>query len=119
MANQYEWTAVNHFPYLQVVANPENNPCIQTVTRSSLKCKQLFTGALLTFHEHFMQTVRKFLRKVANKQTNNDNYITSLAEVTIKALLGYLSPSNMRQMGIHNMSMYRGSSVYLYAGPTT
>jgi len=29
--------------------------------------------------------VRKFLRKVANKQTNNDDYISSLAEVTIKS----------------------------------
>ena len=29
------------------------------------------------------KSVWKFLRKVANKQTNNDNYISSLAEVNI------------------------------------
>ena len=30
------------------------------------------------------KSVRKFLHEVANKQTNNDDYITSLAEVTKK-----------------------------------
>ena len=24
---------INHFPYLPIVTNPENNPCIQTVIR--------------------------------------------------------------------------------------
>ena len=41
LANQYEWMtecssrfmSVNHFPYLPIVTNPENNPCNQTVTR--------------------------------------------------------------------------------------
>jgi len=27
------WMSVNHFPYLSIVTNPENNPCIQTVIR--------------------------------------------------------------------------------------
>jgi len=43
LANQYEWmtkcssrfVSVNHFPYLPIVTNPENNPCNQTVMRIS------------------------------------------------------------------------------------
>jgi len=27
------FTSVNHFPYLPIATNPENNPCIQTVIR--------------------------------------------------------------------------------------
>ena len=77
---------VNHFPYLPTVTNPENNPypngdpdrhqnlitCLLVHCQPSLKisCK----------------SVRKFFGKVANRQTDrqtdNDDYISSSAEVT-------------------------------------
>jgi len=34
---------VNHFPYLSIVTNPENNPCIQTVIRIATKDRQTTT----------------------------------------------------------------------------
>jgi len=68
--------SVNRFPYLPVVTNPENNPCIQTVIRIATNFNHLFIGPLPTFPENSYKSVRKFLRKVANKQTdkqtNND-----------------------------------------------
>jgi len=52
------------------MANPENNPCIQTVTRLPPKFNHLFNGPLPTFPENFMQIRSDFSRKVANRQTN-------------------------------------------------
>jgi len=41
----------------------------------------LFIGPLPTFPENFMQTVGKFLRKIANRQkTNNKPETVSIAE---------------------------------------
>ena len=74
---------VNHFPYLPIVTNPENNRCIQMWTRLPPKFNHLFIGPLLTPLKISCKSVRKFLRKVANRQTNNDAYISSLAEVLI------------------------------------
>jgi len=44
----------------------------------------IITGPLPTFPENFMQSVRKFLRKVANRQTDRQTTTktSSLAEVT-------------------------------------
>ena len=74
-----------HFPYLPVVTNSENNPdgdpdrhqnliiCSLADCQHSLKIS--------------WKSVGKFLRKVANKQINNDENITFLAEVIIKYAL--------------------------------
>ena len=35
LANRF--VSFNHFPYLPLVTNPENNPCIQTVIRITTK----------------------------------------------------------------------------------
>jgi len=32
-----KFMSVNHFPYIPIVTNPENNPCIQTVKRIDTK----------------------------------------------------------------------------------
>jgi len=48
--------------------------------RSPAKCNHLFTGSLQPSLKISRKSVRKFLRKVANRQTNNDENI--LAEVT-------------------------------------
>jgi len=58
LANRFEMT------------NPENNPCIQTVTGSPTKFNHLFNGALPTFRENFTQIRSFLLHKVANRQTN-------------------------------------------------
>jgi len=65
------------------MTNLENNRCIQTVTWIATKFHRLFIAPVPTFRENFMQTVWKFLRKVAKKQTekrqtNNDENITFL-----------------------------------------
>jgi len=64
--------AQSSFPYLPIVANPENNLCIQTVCDPDRhhNSNQLFTGPLPTFSENVMPTVKRFLCKVANKRTN-------------------------------------------------
>jgi len=66
--------------------NPENNPCIQTVIR--IVTKNLIIYSLANCQPSLKilcKSVGKFLRKVANRQTNiqtnNDDYIPSLAEV--------------------------------------
>ena len=62
--------SVNHFPYLPIVTNLENHPCIQTVIW--ITTDQLFSGPLPTFPENFLQIrVWKFLCKVANRQQAN------------------------------------------------
>jgi len=69
------------------VTNPENNPCIQTAIRIATKLNYLFTAdPLPIFPENCMQIGSEaFLRKVANRQTdrqtNDDENITSLAKV--------------------------------------
>ena len=49
--------------------------------RIAAKIYSFFSGPTLTFLKIPCKSVLVFLRKVANKQTNNDDYITSLAEV--------------------------------------
>jgi len=44
-----------HFPYIPIVMNPENNPCIQTVSGLPPKFYHLFTGPLPICPENFMQ----------------------------------------------------------------
>jgi len=43
------------FPYLPIVSNLENDPCIQTVIQIATKFNQLFIGPLPTYPENFMQ----------------------------------------------------------------
>ena len=58
------------------------------MTGSPPKSNRLFIYPLPTFPDNFIKSVRKFLRKVADKLTKNDDYITSLSEViTISVLL--------------------------------
>jgi len=71
LANQYEWMSVNHFLYLPIVKNPENNPYNQTVIRiSPPKFNHLFIGPLRPSLNISYKSVRKPLRKVANRETN-------------------------------------------------
>ena len=76
--------SINHFPYLRIVTNPENN------IDSYLDCCQNLIICSLAHCQPSLKisckSIWKFLHKVANrqtdKQTNNDDYISSLAEVT-------------------------------------
>jgi len=71
----------NHFPYLRIVINLEKIPVSRRWLGSPPKFNHLFIGPLLTFPDNFMQSHLEVFHKVANKQTNNDDYISSLAEV--------------------------------------
>ena len=78
LANQYEIMSFNHFPYIPIVMNPENNPYIKTVIRIATRiyyiCSMTHCQPSLKIS---YKSVRKFLRKVANNQTTTT---TSLAE---------------------------------------
>jgi len=65
--SQYQF---HHLANRFEMANPENNPCIQTVTGSPTKFNHLFNGALPTFRENFTQIRSFLLHKVANRQTD-------------------------------------------------
>jgi len=45
--------------------------------------------------ENFMKSIWKFLRKVANRQTNNDDYMSSLAEVITRHSIFWHSFTNL------------------------
>ena len=47
--------SVNQFPYLPIVTNPKDNPCIQAVIRIATKFNHMFIGPLPTLPENFMQ----------------------------------------------------------------
>ena len=70
--------SVNHFPYLPIVTNPEKNPCIQTVIQTATEIYSFIP-------ENFMQIrLEVFCEKfkfLTDKQTNNDENVSSLAEV--------------------------------------
>ena len=78
------FTSINHVPYLPIVTNPENNPCIQTVIRIATKIWPFVQWLIANLPwKYCANPFGSFLRKVANRQTNNDDYISSLAEVII------------------------------------
>ena len=78
--------SINHNPYLPTVTNLENNPCIQTVIQTTT---QNLIICLLAHCQPSLKisckSVWQFLCKVAqtDKQTNNDDNISSLAEVNM------------------------------------
>jgi len=47
--------SVNHFPYLPVVMNPENNPCMQTMIRITTIIQSFVHWPIANFPENFMQ----------------------------------------------------------------
>jgi len=87
LGNPYEWMSVNHFPYLPIVTNPENNPCIQTVIRIAMHQNliMLFIIPLPAFPENFIQIRPEVFcsKLVTNRQTDNDENIFSFVEVNI------------------------------------
>jgi len=74
-----------HILYLSMVTNPENNPCIQMVTGPPQKFNHVFIGPLPTFPENLMQirweVFVQSCKQVVDRQTNNDENMTSLSEV--------------------------------------
>jgi len=82
--------SVNHFPYLPVVMNLENNPCIHCRDGDPDRHQNFIVCSLVRcqpFLKISCKSVGKFLREVAKRQTvrqaNNDENITSLAEANI------------------------------------
>jgi len=65
LANRYEWMSVNHFPYLPIVTNLENNPRI--------------IGPLLSFPANPFGSF--CAKRLTDRQTNNDKNLTSFVEV--------------------------------------
>ena len=81
--------SVNHFPYLPLVTNPENKACIQTVNDPDhhqylIICSLAHCQSSLKFCANPFGSFRAKLLtdRQTNKQTHNDEHITSLAEVT-------------------------------------
>jgi len=70
-----------HFPYLPVVSNTENNPCIQTVIRIATEIKTfvhwLIANSAWKFHANPCGSF--YAKLLTDKQTNNDENISSLA----------------------------------------
>jgi len=74
--------SINHFPYLPIVTYPD--PSIQTMIQSPPKFNHLFIGHLPTFPANFMQICSEFFSQSCwqtDRQTNNDEDISSLAAV--------------------------------------
>jgi len=80
--------SLNHFPYLPIVMNlekqsmyPDGNP------DRHINSDQLFNGQLPTFPENFMQIhlgsfcAKLLTNRQTDTQTNNDENISSLAEL--------------------------------------
>jgi len=71
-----------HFPYLPTVTNPENKPLYPDGDPD--RHQNLIICSLAHYQPSLKMSckrVRKFLRKVANRQTNNVENITSLTKV--------------------------------------
>jgi len=87
LANQREWMSVNHFPYLPILTNPENNPCIQTVIRIATKFQPVVHWPIANlpwkFHANpFWGFCAKLLtNRQTGRQTNNDENISFFAEI--------------------------------------
>jgi len=62
--------SVNHFPYLLIVTNPENNRGIQVVSGSHQNLITCSLGYCQSSLKISCKSVRKLLRKAANKQTD-------------------------------------------------
>ena len=75
--------SVNHFPYLPIVTNPENNPCIQTVIWIATKIYSVvhWTIANLPWKFHANPFRSLCTKLLTDRHTDNDDYISSLAEV--------------------------------------
>ena len=78
MSMSSRFMSINHFPYLPIVTNPKNNPCIQTVIRIATEIESFVQCPLPTFSENFVQT-------------NNDKNISSSAAVKVALLVISLS----------------------------
>jgi len=68
--------SVNHFPYLPIVANPENNPCIKTVIRIATNIQTL--AHCQSSLKISCKSVRKFLRKLLTGKQNDEQLANNM-----------------------------------------
>jgi len=73
--------SVYHFPYLPLVTNPGNNPCIQTAIRTANEIESFVHPPIANLPVKFhANPFGSFCEKLPT-ENNNDENITFLAEV--------------------------------------